>query len=307
MDDRAMTVPAVRASPDRAATPPDTGHALASNQLLVGLRIVANTVVYRIRKLEMANLAAVGSIALALRLPPLEIAVRGAFAFLLNALVYLHNDYVDVHLDISSSDKNASEASYLAQNRRAALYAQQLLLGLLAVVAIAYDPGLFVPLVASSVICVLYSARWKYQAGWDVVATTLGGITMTLCGTPMTNHVGWLMTLQLGFFSGAFEAIQVVRDADADAAAGLRTTGVALGKRRGLWLARALMLCSSLYCALMLQPWAAALSLLALAIPFSEHAVAQYWTRVKVVYGFTWLGVCAWIFFEGSAGGLLTR
>ncbi|MET0283804.1 MAG: UbiA family prenyltransferase [Polyangiales bacterium] len=291
-------MPAVTAGPKALPAP-------LLPQLLIGLRIVANTVVYRVRKLEMANLAAVGSIALALRLPPFEIAVRGAFAFLLNALVYLHNDYVDVELDISSTNKDTSNARYLAENPRAALYAQMLLLGLLAAVALSFDPGMFVPLVAGSVICVWYSAQLKYKAGWDMVATTLGGTAMTLCGTPMTNHVGWLMAVQLGFFSGAFEAIQVLRDADADAAAGLRTTGVVLGKRRGIWFARAMMLVSSIFCALVLQPWAAVISLTALLIPFDEHAVAQYWTRVKMVYGCCWLSVCAWIYFAGRAGGLL--
>jgi 1,4-dihydroxy-2-naphthoate octaprenyltransferase len=97
----------------------------------------------------------------------------------------------------------------------------------------------------------------------------------------------------------------VLRDADADAAQGLRTTGVVLGKRWGLWLARALMVSASLYCALMLQPWAAAWSLMALLIPFSEHDVERYWTRVKLVYGCTWLGVCAWVYFTGRGGGLL--
>ncbi|HTU57962.1 MAG TPA: hypothetical protein VMF89_06005, partial [Polyangiales bacterium] len=195
MDDHATTVPAGTATPDAR-------HALAPNQLLIGLRIVANVVANRVRKLEMANLAAVGSIALALRLPPFEIALRCAFAFLLNALVYLHNDYVDVERDLASPNKDASIARYLADNRRAAVYAQLLLLGMLAAGALSYDPGLFVPLIAASVICLWYSAQAKYMAGWDVVATTVGGVAMTLCGTPVTNHVGWLMTLQLGFFSG---------------------------------------------------------------------------------------------------------
>ena len=63
---------------------------------LAALRIVAAVVGYRLRKLEMANLVAALSIAIALRLPWPEVAYRTAFAFFLNALVYLNNDYIDV-------------------------------------------------------------------------------------------------------------------------------------------------------------------------------------------------------------------
>ena len=46
------------------------------------------------------------------------------------------------------------------------------------------------------------------------------------------------MALQLGLFSGVFETIQVLRDADEVAEEGVRTTAVALGKPRTLMLAR---------------------------------------------------------------------
>ena len=64
--------------------------------MLAGFRIVADTVIYRLRKLEMANLAAAVAIALALKLPLVDIVVRAAFAFALNIVVYLNNDYIDV-------------------------------------------------------------------------------------------------------------------------------------------------------------------------------------------------------------------
>ena len=96
----------------------------SSSPLSAGLRIVVEAVVYRVRKLEMANLAAAGAIALALRLDFLDITYRVAFAFALNILVYLNNDYIDVHLDLRSTDKDSAKTRFLAANMRAALGAQ---------------------------------------------------------------------------------------------------------------------------------------------------------------------------------------
>src|SRR5258706_15736729 len=115
--------------------------------MLVGLRIVAGVVVYRLKKLEMANLAAAGAIALALHLPPMEIAFRVLFAFGLNVLVYLNNDYIDIELDLHSSDKDAKKASFLAQHLRAALWAQVVLGAILSLVAVLYDVGLLFPVI----------------------------------------------------------------------------------------------------------------------------------------------------------------
>jgi 4-hydroxybenzoate polyprenyltransferase len=274
--------------------------------MLAALRIIAGVVAYRIRNLEMANLAGAGSIAVALHLPIPDIAIRTLFAFVLNALVYLNNDYIDVQIDLASADKDAEKSRYLAQNKRAALLAQWTLVVLLALVALVYDLGLFVPLIAGGGICFWYSAQLKHRPYLDILAMIIWGVTMPLCGSPVTNTVGLLMALQLGLFSGVFETIQVMRDADEDAEEGVRTTGVVLGKARSLTLARVQMVGCSLYALLVLQPWAAAVSLGALVVPFSEIKIERYWTRVKLVYGVAWLVICAWIFWYGDRAGLLT-
>jgi 4-hydroxybenzoate polyprenyltransferase len=113
------------------------------------------------------------------------------------------------------------------------------------------------------------------------------------------------MAFQLALFSGVFESIQVMRDADEDAQENLKTTGVVLGKAKTLILARAIMVVNTVYAALVLQPIAAALSLGALFVPFDPNRIEQYWTRVKMVYGVTWLAICAWVFLRGQSSGLL--
>jgi len=274
--------------------------------MLAALRIIAGVVAYRIRKLEMANLAGAGSIAVALHLPIVDIVIRTAFAFILNALVYLNNDYIDIQIDLASADKDAEKSRYLAENKRAALLAQWTLVALLAAVALFYDPGLFVPLVAGGGICFWYSAQLKHRPYLDILAMIIWGVTMPLCGSPLDSTVGLLMALQLGLFSGVFETIQVMRDADEDREEGVRTTGVVLGKARSLTLARVQMVFCSLYALLVLQPWAAAVSAGALVVPFSETSIERYWTRVKLVYGIAWLVICAWVWWYGGRAGLLT-
>lgn len=272
--------------------------------MLAGLRIIAGVVAYRIRKLEMANLAAAGSIAVALHLSIVDIVVRTLFNFVLNALVYLNNDYVDIDLDLASADKDAEKSRYLAEHKRDALHAQLMLVALLALAALVYDRGLFVPLIAGGGICWWYSASLKRKPGVDILAMIIWGIAMPLCGSPVTNKIGLFMALQMGLVSGVFETIQVMRDADEDAAEGIRTTGVVLGKARSLWLARGLMLACTAFALLVMQPWAAAVTVLALLIPFSEQRIEQYWTRVKLVYGVSWLIICAWVFWKSQLAGL---
>jgi 4-hydroxybenzoate polyprenyltransferase len=270
-----------------------------------GLKIVVEAVVYRVKKLEMANLAAAGAIALALRLDFLDITARVAFAFVLNVLVYLNNDYIDVHIDLHSTDKDNAKARFLAANMRAALGAQIVLTLVLVAAALVYDLGLLVPLIAGGGICVWYSAYLKQRPYLDVLAMVIWGLTMPLCGVPLTSALGWCMAIQLALFSGVFESIQVMRDADEDAEENVRTTGVVLGKAKTLVLARGIMLLNTLYAALVLQPIAAAVTLGALLVPFNPARVEQYWTRVKMVYGIAWLVICAWVFFRGHASGLV--
>jgi 4-hydroxybenzoate polyprenyltransferase len=274
--------------------------------MLAGFRIVVSVLVYRLKNLEMANMAASLSIALALKLTPLEVMVRAGYIVVLNALVYLNNDYLDVEIDLKSADKNTSNARFLADHMGAAVGAQHVLVALLVAAAVIFDLGLLIPLIGGGGICWWYSAKLKHMPAMDIIAMIIWGMTMPLCGTPVTNILGLSMTLMLGLFSGVFETIQVMRDADEDADEGVRTTGVVLGKQKTLVLARALMIVCTGYAALFMHPAAAAVSVVALFIPFPAVNIERYWTRVKLVYGVAWLVICAWVWFHGESSGLLT-
>jgi 4-hydroxybenzoate polyprenyltransferase len=220
-------------------------------------------------------------------------------------LVYLNNDYLDVGMDLQSSGKDAEKTRYLSEHLRAALVAQIVLALALVVFAVAYDPGLLIALVIGGGICIVYSAYFKRMPFADILAMMVWGLGMPLCGVPWQSTLGWCMALQLGWFSGVFESIQVMRDADEDALEGVRTTGVVLGKTNTLLLARVLMIVSTAYAALVLHPAAALVSAVALVLPFTPDDVAKYWTRVKLVYGVAWLVICGLVFFQGHSSGLL--
>jgi 4-hydroxybenzoate polyprenyltransferase len=274
--------------------------------MLVGLKIVVDVFVYRLRKLEMFNMGAAVLIALALALPWAEFAYRALFAFFLNALAYLNNDYFDVELDLESADKDATKTRFLADHMKEALWAQWVLIAILVVIiAASRDLGLLVPLVMGGGVCIWYSVQLKHKPLLDLLAMVIFGAGMPLCGSPLNQWLGIALALQLGLFSGVFETIQVTRDADEDAAEGVRTTGVVLGKTRAVWLARSLMLVSTAYAVLVIHPVAAAVMATALVIPFNKKRVEKYWTIVKFIYGIAFLLMCGFIYFDGRSSGLL--
>jgi 4-hydroxybenzoate polyprenyltransferase len=280
---------------------PATRSASLGHEWHVGFRIVAEVIAFRLRRLEMANLAGAASIGFVVGLSWAELLYRTAFAFLLNALVYLNNDYLDVAADLRSAERDAPKTRYLAQHLDAALGAQVGLVGLLAAAALAFDAGLLVPLVVGGGTCLWYSRRLKRLPFADVAAMGLWGLAMPLCGFPLDNALGWSLAVQLAFFAAVFESIQVMRDAEHDGAAGLRTTGVVLGRDGTSRLARALIALAAVYAALVLQPLAAVLVACALFVPLGEPPVERQWTRVKLLFGLAWLVICGWLVATGAA------
>jgi 4-hydroxybenzoate polyprenyltransferase len=262
------------------------------------LRILLDVIVFRVRRLEMANLAGAVAIMAVLRLPLGEAAVRTLFALVLNALVYLNNDYLDVDLDAQTPDKDRKKVLFLQAHKPQALALQWALLAALVLISTA-APGLWLALLLGAGVCVAYSKWLKHVAGLDILAMGVWGFAMPLCGSPLDRSLGLLLALQLGLMSAVFETIQVIRDYEADRAAGVRTTAVALGVRPTLWLARALMLVSALYAALVLQPVAGAIAAGALLVPMRPGAVDTYWTRIKLISGIAWLCICALTFLSG--------
>lgn len=272
---------------------------------LAGFKILADVIAFRLRNLEMANLAGAASIAIALHLPWFDVLYRTAFAFVLNAFVYLNNDYLDAADDVRSASRNTEKTRFLLEHRDAALAAQWGLLALLVAAAFLYDVELLAALVLGGGTCVWYSRQLKRLPYVDVVAMAVWGLAMPLCGVPLGSALGWCLTLQLGAFAAVYETIQVMRDADGDAAAGIRTTGVVLGKERTRRLSRALMVVACVFAALVLHPVTALLAAGALLVPLDGGDMERRWTRVKAAYGAAWLFTCAWIYFTGHSAGLL--
>lgn len=269
-------------------------------------RIVLEVAVYRLRRLEMANIAGAAAIALALQLPPGECALRLGFAFGLNLLVYLNNDYLDLAADLRAPGRDDPKTRFLRDHRAAGVTAQMGLLALLLLVC-GLRPDLLLPLVLGGGVCWAYSARLKATPFADVAAMIVWGVAMPLCGSPPESALGWALAGWLGLFSGVFESLQVIRDHDDDAAAGVRTTAVALGVTRTMVLARVLLGASAVYGALVVSPWLAALPAAAILVPLARARVGRTWNQIRLVLGLAFLGAIAWVWWTGATAGALVQ
>ncbi len=176
------------------------------------LKIIVNVAVFRLKKLEMANMFAAVAIMLALRLDWDDMALRFGFGLLLNLLAYLTNDYCDVDQDLASPNKNTKSVRFLKEHMGAALGAQIGLAVVLAGIAIWWSPGLLVALVAGAGICWVYSWKLKRLPYVDVLAMITWGAAMPLVGVPLDSALGWILLGQLALFSACFESIQVIRE-----------------------------------------------------------------------------------------------
>ncbi len=272
--------------------------------MLAALRILFDVLAFRVKKLEMANLAAAVAVMLALRLSLADLALRTGYALLLNLLVYLNNDYHDVEQDLGS-ERDGEKAGFLKAHLGAALGAQLGLGALLVAVPLLWNPSLLVCGVAGTAICVLYSARFKRVPFADVAAMTAWGVVMPLAGVPLGSTLGWCLLAQLGLFSTCFELIQVLRDHDDDARVGVQTTAVRLGPERTRAALLLFLMVAAAYAVLVLHRFIGLGLLVAPLIPFDAKNVGRYWTRVRLVLGLSWLAILAWVFLHGRTFGLL--
>jgi 4-hydroxybenzoate polyprenyltransferase len=272
--------------------------------MAAGIRILVDVLVYRLRRLEMANLVAAAAIMIALRTTVPDFIVRGVFAVLLNVLAYATNDYCDIDRDLAGG-RDPVGRRYLKDHMREALGAQIALAVVLAAIAVWWAPGLLVAGTLGAGICWVYSMHLKTRPYVDILAMTAWGIAMPMVAIRLDDPLGWALLIQLGLYSSVFETIQVLRDREEDTAAGIRTTAVALGERRTLALARVLMVIASAYGVLLLHWGLGLIPLIAVALPWRRLNTSAYWTRVRVVLGVGWLAVLAWVFVTGRTDGLL--
>jgi lycopene elongase/hydratase (dihydrobisanhydrobacterioruberin-forming) len=273
--------------------------------MLAAIKILVDVAIFRLKKLEMANMFAAVAIMFAIHLPIQEMAVRFAFGLVLNLLAYLTNDYCDVDQDLSSPNKDHTKARFLKKHMRAAFVVQIVLFVFLGIVGFAWSKGLVIALLLGAGICWIYSWKLKRYPYVDVIAMISWGAAMPLVGFPLDSLLGWSLVMQLALFSACFESIQIVRDHDEDVRSGVRTTAVRWGIRSTMFLLRLFMLASAGYAILVLNRWFGMALLVALLIPFKRDNAAAYWNQVRVVMGLVWVAMVGWIYWYGASTGLL--
>jgi len=278
--------------------------------MTAALRILFDVASYRLRRLEMANLAAAVAVMLALHTPWLDLVLRTAFGAGLNILAYLTNDYCDVEQDLAEG-REPAKTRFLHEHMGAALAAQLGLGALLALAALLYDPGLLLALGLGAGVCWAYSAKLKALPAVDIFSMVVWGIAMPLIAFPLGNHLGWVLVLQLGLFSACFESIQVLRDHEEDVRANVRTSAVVFGPQATRRLARVFMLAAMLYGVLVVERYAGLALAVALLVPQPKvtedaAAVSRYWNRIRLVQGLSWLALLAGVFLRGTNHGWLS-
>jgi len=262
------------------------------------LKIVVEVASFRLRRLEMANMAGALAIMLALHLPAGEVGYRLVFAFLLNVLVYLNNDFYDVADDMASEDKDRTKTEFLREHRSAAIVAQLGLVATLLAMALWWRDGLLLAGLVGGGVCWAYSAKLKRLPVVDVAAMIAWGVAMPMVGLPLDRLEGWVLLGQLGLFSGVFESIQVLRDHDEDAAIGVRTTAVVLGKARTRQLIQVMLALAGLYAAVFVHPLLAILPAVAAVMPMRANDPSLYWNDVRLMLGITFLVECVLVWWR---------
>lgn len=275
--------------------------------MLTALRILRDVAVYRLRKREMANLAASLTVMLALRLDAVQVGWRLAFGVLLNLSVYLTNDWYDVEMDLASPDKDHHKARRLVQHRGAAFGAQLLLVTGMATIAAVHDAGLWLPLVAGSGLAWAYSARLKGLPVVDVMTIALCGTAGAVLAVPLSSPAGWALAIQLGLFAACFQTIQMVRDHEADAAFGVQTTAVRFGTGWTIRLLRLLLLIAAIYAVCVLHRFVGLALLAAPALPIRADRPDRAWNLTRLWLGLVWLGIVLSVWQTGSTMGLLAE
>ncbi len=271
--------------------------------MLAGARILWEVLLYRLRRLEMANLFAAASLVVALRLPLAEAGIRVLFALLLNVLAYTTNDYYDAERDLAEG-RAPDKTQFLLDHRRAAFGAQWFLAACLGAIAVLFDPGLLVAAVLGAGTCWAYSASFKARPVLDVVSMTVWGAAMPLAAVPLDSGPGLILLGQLALFSTCFELLQVLRDRETDAAAGTRTTAVLLGASGTERMFRSAALLSAIYGLVFVHSTFALLLLLGAAVPIRSNP-ERGWNLVRLVFGLAWLAFVSTLWLTGRTAGVL--
>lgn len=252
-------------------------------------RIVADATVFRLKKREMGNLVTSTTLAVALGLRLPDVAHRFVFGAALNAFVYLVNDLFDVEIDVRAEGRDVARTRFLAEHVPAGWLGAAGLLGLCAGVAALHGRGLLLVLAANTVVIVLYSRWLKRQPFVDILAMATWGTTMALVGCPLDHRVGLRLVGLLAILSMVTEGVQVIRDAETDARAGLRTTAVVLGVGPTALATRGLIVLAATYTTLYLHAFLGPILLLGLLPPLDGARAARTWDLLRALFGATWL------------------
>jgi 4-hydroxybenzoate polyprenyltransferase len=276
------------------------------SDIKISSKLIADVVIYRIKKREMANLFASISLMLLSSFPISEMAIRVFYGLCLNALVYFVNDYYDVEIDLQNPKRDRERVLFLSNHRFHALFSLFFLFFLLFLWALFYSKGLFIPLMGGVITCWLYSSWLKKVPIADIVSMALWGGIMSTTGIKPDSTHGWLLIAQLALFSACFESVQTIRDRLGDKSAGIKTTAVFLGITGARNLTKVLICLSSVYAILFLHRILGFfIAVPAFFLPIEQEKTEIFWNRIRVIFGLTWLAMILHFYIDKSTFGFI--
>lgn len=268
-------------------------------------RIARDILLYRLRKLEMiGHLASVIAIMIVLHRPFDDVLIRSGFALFLIFLTYLNHDFCDVERDLASGTR-ADKTNYLAQHLDEAAYLQGIILFVLLLAAVLYNPWLVPLTILIAAVAWGYSALCKGIPVLDVAGMALWGTVIAFVAFFPGNGLGWILAGQLGLLTGASQTIQLLRDRNEDRSVSVKSTAVVLGPEWTLYLGRVLIGLAGVYGVIFLHRYLGTFMFAALCVPYDPESVGPYWIRVRILLGLAWFGILGWIFVYRSTPGLL--
>jgi len=271
------------------------------NLVKVSYKLLSDAIIDRLKRMEANSLLTNLMILIAFKFGFIHILIRMAFTFFMNALVYFINDFIDVEIDLASEEKDHTKALYIKEHKRTAFALIVCTSALLLVLALLYSKSVCFGVILSLLIIFLYTDYFKNMPIFDILGCLVWGMAMAWPAIPDFSPQGIKLIFLIGLFTATFEVVQCVKDYEFDLKYNLRTTPIVIGIPNAFLLLRCLYVLAALYTVFMLHEIIGAVLLIPIFFS-TQQKMADYWMKLRVVYGGVWIIIMARIFFGWYQG-----
>ena len=264
--------------------------------LRISFRLLSDTILDRLRRLEANSLITNFTLLIAFRLSAVDVFIRMAVTFLLNVLVYFINDFIDVEIDLASATKNRAKALYIRKHKGTGSVLIACLSLCLLLLAALYSGSVFFGVMLALLTTFLYTDYFKKMPFLDIMGCFMWGMAMAWPAIPDFSREGIRLIVLIGIFAASFEVVQCVKDFEEDRRCNLRTTPIVIGIPNSFLIVRFLYALSAAYTVFVLKEMQGLLLLLPIFLSTLKR-METYWLELRLIFGFVWLTIMARLFF----------